>query len=277
MADCADEVEDLLLGFLGDDFKSPKQIRTQMTKRLAKNPESASAWTARAYAHYELDDFEAGIADASKAIEYCPESYLAWHLRGACYFCNGQGKDAEPDLSEAIRLARGVKLFLEDTYVFRGGIRCDDDRVDEAMADLNKCLKIDPEHAWGYLFRGNAYCRAEKFKLAIKDFEKAISISDRDARCLATLATLLAICTDKTIRDGERAVKLAQEANDRSDNEYLDELAMAYAETGDFKQAIKIEKRAIKKCGDPEEKAKFEKRLKVYESGQPFHARWDAS
>ncbi len=275
MVDTADEVEDVFLNFLGDNPKTPKQIRTQMTKKIVKDPESAKAWTARAWANYELDEFDDAIADATRAIELCPDSYLPWHIRGAAHFCLAHGAQAEADLTEAIRLADSVKLFLEESYVFRGGIRCDDKRLEEALADLNQSLKIDPEHAWAHLFRGNAYCHQQSYSKAIKDFEQAISLSDDEPRALSTLAWLLATCPEQKIRDGQRAVELAELANDLSDNEYLDDLAAAYAELGDFKRAVKTQKRAIKKCHDRETKPKLEKRLKLYESEQPYHALWD--
>ena len=275
MADTADEVEDVFLNFLGDNPKTAKQIRTQMTKKIAKDPESAKAWAARAWANYQLDEFDDAIADATRAIELCPDSYLPWHIRGAAHFCLVHGDQAEADLTEAIRLADSVKLFLEDSYVFRGGIRCDDKRLEEAFEDLNQSIKIDPEHAWAHLFRGNAYCHQQNYSKAIKDFEQAISLSDDEPRALSTLAWLLATCPEEKIRNGQRAVELAELANDLSDNEYLDDLAAAYAELGDFKRAVKTQKRAIKKCHDRETKPKLEKRLKLYEAEQPYHAVWD--
>ncbi len=275
MADTPEEVEDLFLTFLGDDYKSPKQIRTKMTKKLAKDPGSAKALAARAWAYCELEEFDDAIADATKAIELCPGAYLPWHVRGTCFWRKDQSEKAEPDLTEAIRLADSVKLFLEDTYLFRGGLRCNDKRPEEAIEDLNQCLKLHPEHSWGYVFRGNAYCLQQKYRKAIKDFEKAIELEGEDAYALSTLACLLATCPESKIRDGQRALELAELANDYSENEYLSDLAAARAELGDFKQAVKIQKRAIKKCQETEERAKLERRLKLFESGQPYHALWD--
>ena len=269
MSETPEEVEDVFLNFLGDDPKSPKQIRTQMTKKIAKDPQSAKAWTARAWANYELNEFDDAIADANKAIKLCPESYLPWHVRGASYWHTGQPKKAEPDLTEAIRLADSVKLFLEKTYRFRGGLRCNDKRAEEAIKDLNQCVKIDPEDSWGYVFRGNAYCLQKKYGKALKDYEKAISLDKDDPYPLSTLAWLLATCPEAKFRNGRRAVQLGERANDLSDDEYLADLAAAYAEVGDFKNAVKTQKRAIKKCQEPEEKPKLEKRLKLFESERP--------
>ncbi len=52
---------------------------------------------------------------------------------------------------------------------------------------------------------------------------------------------------------------------------YVGSLAAAYAETGDFKSAVKRQKKAIDLLTEEEEKlrADFEERLKLYQSGKP--------
>ena len=275
MSPAAEEVEELFLSFLGDDPTPPKQIRAQMNKQISKNPTSGKAWAARAWANYELEDYDAAIADATRAIQLCPDSYLPWHVRGSCHWRTDNPQQAEPDLTEAIRLADGVQLFLEETYRYRGGLRCNDNRLPEAIDDLNQCLKIHPDDSWGYVFRGNALCRQEKYSQAIKDLERAILIDEDDEYPAATLAWLLATCPEKKIRDGKRAVKLAQLANELSDNAYLPELAAAYAEFGDFNNAMKTQRRAIKQCADSEQATVLNERLAMFESGQALVDRWD--
>lgn len=270
MADTPAQVEDVFLSFLGDDPKSPKQIRTMTTKQIEKDPVSAKAWTARAWANLELEEFDDAIADATKAIELCPDSYLPWYVRGASNWMTDRHEHAERDLSEAIRLSDSVQLFLEDCYRFRGGIRCDSGRAEEALADLNACLKIRPDDSWAYVFRGNAHCRQKDYQPALKDYEKALKLDAEYSFALGALAWFLATCPDAKFRNGARALELATAANDVSNNEHLDDLAAAYAEVGDFKNAVKVQKRAIKKCGNEVEWRALEKRLKLFEAGKPY-------
>jgi hypothetical protein len=62
------------------------------------------------------------------------------------------------------------------------------------------------------------------------------------------LAWLLATCPDARIRNSERAVKLAEEAVQRSDRKhasYLDTLAAAYAAAGRFDDAVRAQQEAL--------------------------------
>lgn len=275
MPDTPHEVEDVFLNFLGDDPKSPKQIRTQMTKQLAKDPESAKAYAARAWAHCELDEYDEAISDATKAIELCPEAYLPWYIRGCSHWRIDKNDLAEADFTEAICLVNSVKLWLEEMYRCRGGIRCDAGRYDEAIADLTKCVKFHAENSYGYAFRGNAYCGKKKYAQALKDYEKALSFDKHDSYVLGLLAWFLATCPNEKYRDGKRALKLAKSANQMSDDDDLDKLAAAYAEVGDFKNAVKTQKRAMKKNSDPEDAKRLQACLECYEAEQPYHRLWE--
>ena len=265
-----DSVEDFLIQFLGDDPKSPDFIRNKASKLLDQDPRSAEALTGRAWANYELDDYEEAIRDATKAIELCPDAYLPWHIRGASYWQSGKPAKAEPDLSEAIRLSQNVELFLDEAYRYRGGIRCNDNRTVEAIDDLNRCIKIDPDDAWAYVFRGNAFYLDKKYRNAKRDYEFAVGLDEDDPYPAATFAWCLAVCPDDEIRDGVRSLELAKRANDLSDGAYQADLAVAYAESGDFKAAVKAQTQAIKHCEDKSEKKDLLQRLRLFESNQPY-------
>jgi len=85
-----------------------------------------------------------------------------------------------------------------------------------------------------------------------------------------------ATCPDEKFRDGAEAVKLTKEACELTGwqrSNYIDELAAAYAETGDFESAVDRQKEAIGLL--PEDaiaawRADFDERLRLYQSGQPF-------
>ena len=90
------------------------------------------------------------------------------------------------------------------------------------------------------------------------------------------LAWLLATCPDPGVRDGKRAVELAKEACKsalgKKGNE-LDTLAAAYAETGQFEEAVRQQEMAL----DDPEFTKLaadgaRKRLELYRQGKPYHA-----
>jgi Co/Zn/Cd efflux system component len=79
------------------------------------------------------------------------------------------------------------------------------------------------------------------------------------------------------LRNGSRAVKHANHACELTEWKnvaYVDTLAAAYAELGDFDSAVKWQKESINLLDEKqpaELRAEFEERLKLYQSGKPYH------
>ena len=82
---------------------------------------------------------------------------------------------------------------------------------------------------------------------AITQWEQTLAIKPNDGNAENNLAWLLATCPDTTIRNGRRAVELAESATrlpGGRDPIVLRTLAAAYAERGDFSRAIEVGQRA---------------------------------
>jgi len=86
-------------------------------------------------------------------------------------------------------------------------------------------------------------------------------------------AWLLSTTRNLGLRNGAEALKWAQRcvAMYRSPM-YLDTLAAAYAEAGDFANAVTIQKEAIEKLTNRNELADYKSRLSLYQQGKPYRA-----
>ena len=96
-----------------------------------------------------------------------------------------------------------------------------------------------------------------------------------DVTVASNLAWVLATSPENKYRDGPRAVQLAEfacKATGYKSPPLLDTLAAAYAEVGQFEQAIRITLQAIElvRSNPKASTATLESRLKLYREGRPY-------
>ena len=121
-----------------------------------------------------------------------------------------------------------------------------------AAKDFDTALNLRPT-AWNYAYwRGVAYARLGRYDLALANINQLLSLhslhSGGRAGLLNNRAWILATCPDSRYRNGKQAIedaKIAVRIGGFRKASFLDTLAAAYAETGDFESAIKYEQQAI--------------------------------
>jgi serine/threonine-protein kinase len=87
------------------------------------------------------------------------------------------------------------------------------------------------------------------------------------------VAWLMATCSDASLRNGRIAVEQAQKAvaaTNRKDPNVLDTLAAAYAENGQFDQAVRTQKEAMVLITSETALKDYRSRLDLYEANEPY-------
>jgi len=143
----------------------------------------------------------------------------------------------------------------------------------KAIEMYDQLLRVDPENAAALRGRGDAYLSLGEHKNALKDYTEALSFDPEDDGILNNLAWVLATSPADDVRDGKRALELATKACEVtkfSQPHILSTLASAYAEVGDFENAIKYCKDGLAKSDDPEQQESMNKELKSYEEKKPW-------
>ena len=150
-------------------------------------------------------------------------------------------------------------------------------RVPPALADAephcNTAVNLDPTSFFALNARGALRLETGKVSEAIADYTKAIEIDPKYAGAYNNLAWILATASHSEIRDGEKAVELAEKAVELKPQNpiYLDTLAAGYAGVGRFDEAVHIQQRAIDLFkAQGKTVADHEDRLKLYEQKKPF-------
>jgi tetratricopeptide (TPR) repeat protein len=112
---------------------------------------------------------------------------------------------------------------------------------------------------------------------AIADYEAAVRVDPDYARAFSDLAWLRAAGPTAEFRDSTKAIENATKAcelTDWKDHRYVGTLAAVYAEVGDFATAVEWQKKAIDLLTEDNRakwQAHYESRLKLYQSGKPYH------
>jgi tetratricopeptide (TPR) repeat protein len=120
--------------------------------------------------------------------------------------------------------------------------------------------------------------RAASEDRALADYAEAIRIDPNLAAALNNRAWILATSQVERCRDGRQAVEEATRACELTgwkEAGHIDTLSVAYAEAGDFDQAIRWQRKALE---DPsyerEERDNAREKLALYDKKQPFREVW---
>ena len=147
-----------------------------------------------------------------------------------------------------------------------------------AIDDYTALIDILPKSESTYRNRASCYAALGDYRRQLFDHMRSVELAPKDARACNGAAWLLATCPDQKIRDGSEALQLATracEVTDWKDPLYLDTLAAAYAELGQFEKAVEWQQKALanpdfEKNVDKDEFVVAQRRLNLYKSGKPF-------
>jgi tetratricopeptide (TPR) repeat protein len=152
-------------------------------------------------------------------------------------------------------------------------------KLDEAIAQFEKTLSMSPDFAEAHHDLANALRRKGRYRDAIAHYESALRIHPRSVLTMNNLGWLLATCADPSVRNGAKAVEIAGRAEFLSDGEdpvILHTLAAAYAENGQFSQAVATAQRALQ-LAEQQEKTILVRALPheitLYLAELPYHER----
>ena len=147
-------------------------------------------------------------------------------------------------------------------------------RLDESVAEFQKALQLDPDNAKTHNNLGRAFLQKGNAAEAIAHFQQALQLEPSDPWPKMSLAWLLATCSEASLRNGNKAVELATQANDLTGGEnpiFLHTLAAAFAEAGRFSEAVETAQRAFH-LAETQSKTRLagqlQSELKLYQAGR---------
>lgn len=161
---------------------------------------------------------------------------------------------------------------LSDLLMRRG-------RVDEAIEHSEEALRIRPNDADAQNNLGLAMLQRGETKGAVMHLEKALEINPGHMNAEVNLAWVLATASDDSLRNGARAVQLAEDVASRAGHEnaiVLRTLSAAYAEVGRFNDATETADQAIQiaiHTGNQGLAFDLERNLEAYRLSRPIRSK----
>jgi tetratricopeptide (TPR) repeat protein len=211
---------------------------------LRRDPGAADAHVKLARLLAEGGDVDGAVAHYREAIRLVPNAAsphnnLAVVLEGA-----GQIDAAIAEYQEGVRLEprRAQARSNLAAALLNAG------RPREAIAQFRVALEIEPQWLDARFGLASAYARAGEAQPAAAALDELLRARPDWIAVEAALAWVLATTEDAAVRNGARAVQLAEDAARRSgqrDADVLDSLAAAYAEAGRFPEAVDTAERAV--------------------------------
>ncbi|MGH7941200.1 MAG: tetratricopeptide repeat protein [Limisphaerales bacterium] len=235
---------------------------------IRMKPSNAIGYIGRARDYNVQGVYSLAIMDCDSALMINPYLATAYRERADAY-------DAKQDYNDAIAdYGRAIRLDPNDasTSLALGMAFADENNFSNAVASCDTAISIAPKYAEAYCNRGYYLSRLGHYRAGIKDCEKALALDTNSVWAYNNLAWLLSTIPDPNLRDGKTAVKYAKHACKMThwkDPIFIDTLAAAYAETGRYRKAAKLEKRIVR-IMPPEDRDEAQRALKLYQHHQPF-------
>lgn len=281
-------------------------IETLWRTTLARNPECWMAHTNLGIVLLQKGQLNDGIAHYRAALRMQPDSWDAEYNLGTALVAKGEVDEAILHCERAVAMQPNDP----DSQVALGDALLQKKRVEEAILHYHKAIALRPDYFLAHYGLARAsfekgeldtavqHCRAALFirpddadchtvlavaldqqgetAEAIHHYEKAVQIAPKSISALTNLAWLLATSSNDALRDGNKAVRLAGEANQLlggTNPVVLRTLAAGYAETGQFGKAIESAEAAVQLArlsGDNSLVADVGEELGFYRLGVPY-------
>jgi tetratricopeptide (TPR) repeat protein len=244
----------------------------QFQKALAIQPGLAPA-------HYHLGDaflqkrlMDQAEAQYRKALEIEPDLAEAQNSLGDVLLQQGQVDEAITHFQKALQIQPDYPNALSNLGIalFYQGKEAD------AVAYFRQALKLQPDFLEAHINLGKALLQEGQERDAVSHYRSALKIQPDDPGILSDLAWVLATWPEQSARNGDEAIELAQQANRLTGGQdpiTLHALAAAYAESGNFTEAVGAARRALDLAETGANRSladALRSEIKLYQAGSPF-------
>jgi tetratricopeptide (TPR) repeat protein len=244
-----------------------------LLKAVEMDPQLATAHRYLGQLYVSTQRIDEGLAAFERALEGMPDN-AQWRREYAAALLAKKDEAAIEQYEEAIR------LDPNNAFSHTGYARAcrQFGRLDEVVASYQRAIELEPERVGVYDALGLVLQETGDVGEAISVYHRGLGIAPENPRLANNLAWILATTPEATLRNGVEAVRLATQASERANHRnpnFLDSLAAAQAELGQFDEALETIERAIELAqarGFTELASRMQERRQLYASGKPYRS-----
>ena len=218
-------------------------VETLWRTTIERNPKAWMAHNNLGTVLLQKGKVDEAIAHFQKAFEIKADNLEARANLGSALLHKGELDEAIAQYYKAIEIKPDSALAHYDL----ANVLLQKGQVDEAIAHYEKAIEIKPDDADVYNNLGVVLFQKGQVDQAIAHYRKALEINPQNVQARANLAWALATSPQSSMLEAI-GVKLAQQANQLTGGAnptVLHILAAAYAQTGQFTEALETAQRSL--------------------------------
>ena len=245
---------------------------THYQKALEIEPRYAQAHNNLGIALFQKGQVDAAIAHFQKALAIQPNNAEIYNNFGNALREKGEVDEALSCFQKAVAIAPEFAGAQENL----GMILFQKGQVDEAIVHYQKAVAIQPVNAEFQYNLGYAFFLKGEARGAVAHYQRSLELQPQNAIAGKNLAWILATCPEASVRNGRKAVELAEQAarlSGGTNSIFIGTLAAAYAEAGRFSEAVEMAQRARQLAAAQNNAALvdvLQMQIGLYQAGSPF-------
>lgn len=258
------------------DKKEYDNAIADYNEAIRLDPKSGAAYGNRGNAWWAKEEYGKAMSDYVEAMELDPQHAFDFIHRGDASKTKAESDKAHADYNLAIQIGPQNATLL----IIRNPLLVPKTIFDKGIAQYNEAIRLNPTNATTHIIRARILAGQVEYERAIADYDEARRLDPKNLEPWNAEAWIAATCLQTRFRDGKKAVHYATKAcelTDWKDARVLDTLAAAYAEDGDFENAVKWEGKALKllpRATDDMGRMSehdFRFRLDLFKAHKPYH------
>jgi tetratricopeptide (TPR) repeat protein len=245
----------------------------ELRKALEVDPEVTRVHMLLGTVLIDLNRPEQAREHYERALSLDPSSPISYNGLGTLAVMEGRAGEANAAFLQAVER----DPYFYPALVNLGALRLRQGQPAEALTYLERARAVRPRDPGVHRSLSQAYVLLGRTALGVKHLDHAAALDPKDVRSRTLLAWYLATLPEAELRDGQKALALAQQACEATEYqrpEPLDALAAAYAELGRYAEAVDTAARALALVEGRNSRmaAPLRARLALYREGRPYRA-----